>query len=262
MLCAGSNNAISNFCATWSLFLEWVTYEGTVSPELNQLTKDIWSWCLEKNIALQATHLAGTLNLIADEESQVMRDRSNWMLCPRMFGKVNQRTGPLQVDLFASSLTNQLRDYVSWRPNPGAMAIDPFTLNWTKFKGYANPPWSLVERVLTHIRNQKSRVILIAPIWRSQAWYPVGNTSTGTPPTSSHLTLIIPTHRVNTPDIVPPLAIWVTSGIDTKVKTFQRMLQNSSLPPGGRRHQGPMTPDLENEYAGVTREIQIPFLEI
>ena len=239
-------------------------YGGTVSPELNQLTKEIWSWCLERNITLKASHLAGTLNLTADEESRVMRDRSDWMLCPRVFSKINQITGPLQVDLFASRLTNQLREYVSWRPDPGAMAIDAFTLDWTKFKGYANPPWNLVGRVLTHVRNQKVRVTLIAPVWRSQAWYPVLLEMLIQEPLllPASPTLIIPTHRVNNPDVVPPLAAWVISGIDTEVKTFQRRLQNFSLPPGDRKHQGPMTPYLGNGYAGVTKGIQIPFLEI
>ena len=134
------------------------------------------------------------------------------MLCSRMF---NKRTGPLQVELFASRLTNQLRDYVSWRPYPGAMAVDAFT--WTKFKGYANPPWNLVGRVLTHVRNQKLRVILIAPIWRSQAWYPILLEMLVQEPLllPASPTLIIPTHRVNKPDTVPPLAMCAISRIDT-----------------------------------------------
>ena len=48
------------------------------------------------------------------------------------------------MDLFASRLTHQLQHYVSWRPDPGAMAIDALNRNWTKFQGYANPPWNLV----------------------------------------------------------------------------------------------------------------------
>ena len=119
-------------------------YGGTVSPELNRLTKELWLWCLERNITIQASHLPGTLNCTADEESRVMRDRSDWMLCPKVFNKINLRTGPLQVDLFASRLTHQLREYVSWRPDPEAVATDAFTLDWTRFKGYANPPWNLI----------------------------------------------------------------------------------------------------------------------
>ena len=53
---------------------------GTVSPELNRITKDLWTWCLEREITLQATHLAGALNVTADEAFCVMKDRTDWML--------------------------------------------------------------------------------------------------------------------------------------------------------------------------------------
>lgn len=56
--------------------------------------------------SLKATHLAGTLNNTAAEESHVMKDISDWMLCPRVFSKINQKTGPLQVDFFASLLSS------------------------------------------------------------------------------------------------------------------------------------------------------------
>ena len=49
----------------------------SVSPELNCLTKDLWLWCLDKNITLQATHLAGVLNVTPDIESRVMKDRTD-----------------------------------------------------------------------------------------------------------------------------------------------------------------------------------------
>ena len=75
---------------------------GTVSPKLNHLTKELWLWCLDRNIILQASHLAGVLNVTADEESRVMKDRSDWMLCPQIFRDINRHTGPLQVDLFTS----------------------------------------------------------------------------------------------------------------------------------------------------------------
>ena len=31
-------------------------YRGTKSLELNKLTKDLWLWCLEREIPLQASH--------------------------------------------------------------------------------------------------------------------------------------------------------------------------------------------------------------
>jgi hypothetical protein len=81
---------------------------GTVSPRLN---KEFWLWCMERDTTVQAQHLAGVLNCTADAESRsrVMRDRSDWMLNPDVFQGIDHRLGPLEVDLFASRLTTQLR---------------------------------------------------------------------------------------------------------------------------------------------------------
>lgn len=52
------------------------------------------------------------------------------------------------------------------------MATDAFTIAWTGLKAYANPPWSLVGRVLAQVRQQKANLILVAPVWKTQTWYP------------------------------------------------------------------------------------------
>ena len=44
-----------------------------------------------------------------------------------------------QTDLFGSRLTNQLVDYISWRPDLGAMHTDASTINWAPPWGYAFP---------------------------------------------------------------------------------------------------------------------------
>ncbi len=64
-------------------------FGGTVYPYLNQLMKQIWIWCLDRNMNLLATHFAGTLNVMADEEYRVMMDRTDWMLCPHAFQDIN-----------------------------------------------------------------------------------------------------------------------------------------------------------------------------
>ena len=80
---------------------------GTASPTLSQLTKDLWLWCMERNILLQA-HLPGVLNSIADKESRTWSDRSEWRLSPALFQRINHQLGPLSTDLFASRLSAQL----------------------------------------------------------------------------------------------------------------------------------------------------------
>ena len=39
-------------------------------------------------------------------------------------------------------------------------------------RGYANPPWNLVGRTSSQIQTQQVDVVLIAPVWKSQPWYP------------------------------------------------------------------------------------------
>ena len=55
---------------------------GTVSRELLNLAKDLWMWCLERNIHITVQHLPGVMNHIADAESRTMRDRLDWKLNP------------------------------------------------------------------------------------------------------------------------------------------------------------------------------------
>ena len=48
---------------------------GMVSKELLVLTRNLWMWCLERNIQITAQHLLGKENQIADEESWAARDQ-------------------------------------------------------------------------------------------------------------------------------------------------------------------------------------------
>ena len=144
---------------------------GTVSQELVSLTKDLWLWCLERNIHMTAQHLPGSLNCTADMESRVMRDRTDWKLHPDLFQRLNKLWGPLEVDLFASRLSAQLPAYYSWRPDPYVMGMDAFVQSWTDQRCYANSPWNLIGRVLAQAIRQRAEMVLVTPVWKTQAWY-------------------------------------------------------------------------------------------
>ena len=111
-------------------------------PKLNTIVRELWLWCMNRDITLVAKHLPGVLNTIADQESWVMRDRSDWMLNPRIFKKIQQKWGPLEVDMFASRLTTQLKRFFSWRPDPEAEALNAFNQNWSNLqeRGLCQPP--------------------------------------------------------------------------------------------------------------------------
>ena len=97
------------------------------------------------------------------------------------------------------------------------MATDKFTLIWSDLpqKVYANPPWNLIGRVLSQVYNQSlSELILIAPVWKAQAWYLLLlQRSVRVPilfPMSSEMIQSVCQNYL--PDILPQLAVWVISG--------------------------------------------------
>jgi len=94
---------------------------GTASRELVIHTRDLWMWCLGRNIHITAQHLPGDQNIAADMESQSARDRTDWKLNPVIFQKIDQKFGPLEIDLFATTLTTHCLHYFNWQPDSYAI---------------------------------------------------------------------------------------------------------------------------------------------
>ena len=77
-----------------------------------------------------------------------------------------------EIDLFALRLNSQFTHYVAYRPDPGAVAIDAFSLGWSTLKFYAFPPFSVIPAVLKKIRDDKATGVCVLPNWPMQAWLP------------------------------------------------------------------------------------------
>ena len=149
-----------------------VAYINNLGEQLTSMVRSLWLWALQKDIVLIAQHIPGGSNLVADMESRMVRYRT-WKLNPAIFSRINQSFGPLGVDLYATKLTHQLPRYFSWRPDPQAEAMDAFLQDWGPLAGFANPPWCLMGRVLSQVMEQKAQIVLVAPVWKRQPWYPV-----------------------------------------------------------------------------------------
>lgn len=59
------------------------------------------AWCEKRNVSCEALHLAGVLNTIADRESRVWADASDWQLDIQVFAKI-MKLGVVDIDLFAA----------------------------------------------------------------------------------------------------------------------------------------------------------------
>ena len=149
-----------------------------------------------------------------------------------------KRWGPLDVDLFATRHNTQLKSFFSYHPDPAALASDALVQSWGDLNCYAFPPFVLLGRVLQKIRQERvKKVILIAPNWTAQVWYP------------ALLQLL-----VDNPLILPQnvdllrnplgephplilqgslnLTAWKVSGLEESSKTYQLMPLISSVQPG------------------------------
>ena len=146
---------------------------GGKTPDLDELARDIWLWCLKRRIHLSVAHVPGKDNVEADALSRDSKDDLEWSLLEDVFIKINKKYPDLEVDLFASRLNHKLDKYVSYRAEPGAFAIDAFTLDWIDRIYYIFPPFSLIARVLQKVEKDGAEVVLVAPIWTTQPWWAV-----------------------------------------------------------------------------------------
>ena len=146
---------------------------GSKSPNCNELAKQIWGWCIDRCIWLTVAHLPGVQNEIADRKSRVFDEQTEWMLDREIFQKLCEflQFHP-EIDLFASRLNTQLTRYMSWKPDPGAEAVDALSCHWNDKKFYAFPPFCLIGKCLQKIAEDTAEGIMIIPKWPTQAWFP------------------------------------------------------------------------------------------
>jgi hypothetical protein len=103
---------------------------------LNDLTRQIWHWCIVKNIWISACHVAGVENKEADFLSRDNNSDMEWMLNTEVFQLVQNIFGNCDIDLFASKDNHQLSKYVSYLPDKYSEAVDAFSISWTNLKSY------------------------------------------------------------------------------------------------------------------------------
>ena len=140
---------------------------GTYSKDFLGLSKQIWDYMQSKKITMTAEYLPGHLNVTADWESRNFQDKSGWKLLPEVFAKICQKLGTPSIDLFASRMSHQLPVYMAWKPDPGSQATNAMYQTWIKMFPYAFPPFSLIPRVLSKVRKEGTKMILVAPTWQS-----------------------------------------------------------------------------------------------
>lgn len=146
---------------------------GVQYEHLNEITRQIWQWCEERQIFIFASYIKSKDNVEADRESRCTNIDTEWELSQLAFDRITQTLGSPTIDLFASRLNAKCPLYVSWKRDPNAYNIDAFTLNWNNIFFYCFPPFSLILKCLRKIIDDQASGIVIVPYWPSQAWFPL-----------------------------------------------------------------------------------------
>ena len=120
--------------------------------------------------------------------------------------------------------------------------------------GYANPPWSMIGLVLSQVQAQQACIVLVAPVWKEQPWYPLLHMLIALPYVIRHGQCWDPL------SLFPQPVVWHISGRDTETRSFRRKLPHCCSNPGELRPIDHTTHSSGSGFAGVIQGIQIPFL--
>ena len=212
-----------------------INHMGTSKSAIrNKLTKSVWLWCLERNIWLTAVHIPGVENVEADQQSRLSNTSAEWSLNKDIFQDAMCRLGVKpNIDLFASRINYQIKPYVSFHPDPGAIAVNAFHMSWKQFQAYIFPPFCLISRILQKVQEEQCTVVMVAPRWPTQVWWPkLMNQLIARPLLlpKKKTTLILPSNPEAIHPLYPQLELMIChlSGNHSKIKAFQQLLPTLS----------------------------------
>ena len=77
------------------------------------------------------------------------------------------------IDLMASRVNKQLDRFMSFRPDPEALANYVFAWPWEGLRFYCFPPFACISKFLEKLSYEKTSGILITPNWPNQVWFPI-----------------------------------------------------------------------------------------
>ena len=126
----------------------------------------------------------------------------------------------------------QLDKYVSWRPEPNALYTDAFAISWSNMTMYDFPPFNLIHAVMHKVRAENATLVLVAPLWSAQPWWPllIGMLIDYPVYLGNNKELLT---DMSNPGVFHPLfptlklAVWKISGDSSRQLAFQAQLSNS-----------------------------------
>ena len=130
---------------------------GTHSRSMCKLASCLLKWTEDIDVHLEARYLPRQNNVLADLLSR--RDQAiatEWTLHRQVAKALLSAWGSPSIDLFASRLNAQLPVYCSLVPDDQAALEDVFRHPWDNLDVYAFPPFALLGKVLSRVRQSRN----------------------------------------------------------------------------------------------------------
>ena len=145
---------------------------GTHSSLLNSVAQAILRLCEVHGIRLVPQFIPGHLNVLANSlsrRSPVLG--SEWTLCFPAFCDLI-RLWPVSIDLFATALNHRLPVCFLPMDDPQSAGTDAVMQSRDGLQAYAFPPFGLLQRVLTKVRQSRGlELTWVAPFWPQHPWF-------------------------------------------------------------------------------------------
>ena len=143
------------------------------SPAMMSELRKLFYLIDTNEIYIRPLYIRSAANIWADRLSREL-DRSDWRLHPRVFAHLDEIWGGHTVDRFASRENRQLPRYnARWRDG-AAEAVDSLCLPdlaWQRENNWCNPPWELLDDLVTKLRQSGAAATVIAPRWPTKPWF-------------------------------------------------------------------------------------------
>lgn len=149
-----------------------ILHKGSPVPELNNLSKQIYSLCVKKQIIYEGQWIPRTLNDQAHFLSKCY-DPDDFKLNPVLFQMLTNVFGNFSIDHFADDNNYQLPVFNSKWFSKHAIAFDAFSQDWSGHNNYCFPPPNLIINTLKHMEFCKAKGCILVSEWIGHKCWPL-----------------------------------------------------------------------------------------
>ncbi len=132
-----------------------IVLRGSPKLSINELTRELFWFCLRHRIPMSVEWVPREENVFADDISKMLIPEDNSMLFRRFFGLLDERWGPHTVDHFSSSANNLCANLFALHSCKGAAGINVFGQLWTGENCWINYPCRLIGKLRRTLREKK-----------------------------------------------------------------------------------------------------------